>query len=189
MVKREIRKEVITLRDSISAQDRKIKDQKIKDTLINLPEFKEAQRILLYASYKSEVDTLGLIKYCLSINKSIALPKVNRESFELQIYEIKDLSEIQPGYQNILEPDVPHDRMLTIKDIDLVIVPGVAFDENCNRLGYGKGCYDKMLKSKEAPLIALAYEEQIVPLIPSEPHDIRMDKIITDERIIVRNGS
>lgn len=188
MEKREIRKEVLRLRDSISSEDKKIKDQKIRNTLINLSDFKKAQRILFYASYKSEVDTFALIRYSMSIKKSIALPKVNRETFQLQIFEVRDLLEVSPGYQNILEPNLPEDRMLTIEDINLVLVPGVAFDESCNRLGYGKGCYDKMLRDKGVPTIALAYEEQIVNKIPAELHDIKMDKIITDKRVIVCNG-
>ncbi len=188
MDKRKIRKEVLRQRDSISADSKKAKDDSIKDILINTPEFKKAHSILFYASYKSEVDTFGIIKYSISVNKTIALPKVNIETSSLDIYEIKDLSELGIGYQNIPEPILPDDRILNVKDIDLIIVPGVAFDESCNRLGYGKGCYDKMLISKSSPAIALAYEEQIIDSVPAEQHDIKMDKIITDKRVIVRNG-
>lgn len=188
MEKHQIRKKVLSLRDSISLEEKKIKDQKIRDIIIHLPEFKKAQRVLFYASYKSEVDTFALMRYSISMKKSIALPKVNRKTFQLQIFDVRDLSEVSPGYQNIPEPNLPEDRMLTMKDIDLVIVPGVAFDESCNRLGYGKGCYDKMLIDRCVPIIALAYEEQIVDKIPAELHDIKMDKIVTDKRVIVCNG-
>ena len=88
---------------------------------------------------------------------------------------------------------------MNIEDIDLAIVPGIAFDEQCNRLGYGKGFYDKLfnklakrLNSQRSAvsgrIIALAYEEQIVESIPADSHDIKMDKIITDKRIIDCHG-
>ncbi len=186
MDKRKIRKDVLKRRDSITEVDKKAKDDSIKNILINLPEFEKALRILFYASYKSEVDTFALMNYCISANKDIALPKVNKESSELEIYKIKDLSELGAGYQNIPEPLLSKAKIM-LKDIDLVIVPGVAFDEKCNRLGYGKGCYDKMLNEKSSPAIALAYEEQIIDSVPAESHDIKMDKIITDKRVIVRN--
>lgn len=188
MDKRIIRKEVLRQRDSITAEGKKTKNDCIKNNLINLPEFQKAHRILFYASYKSEVDTFGLMNYCMSVNKTIALPKVKKESSELEIYEVRDLSELGAGYQNIPEPILHKDRIMQVKDIDLIIVPGVAFDEHCNRLGYGKGFYDKMLNEKSSPAIALAYEEQIADSVPAEPHDIKMDKIITDKRVIVRNG-
>lgn len=187
MDKRKIRKEVLKQRDSITQEDKKAKDDSIKNILINLPEFEKANSILFYASYKSEVDTFVLMNYCISANKAVSLPKVNKESSELEIYKIKDLSELGAGYQNIPEPLLSKDRIM-LKDIDLIIVPGVAFDEQCNRLGYGKGCYDKMLNEKSSPAIALAYEEQIVNSVPAESHDIKMDKIITDKRVIFRNG-
>ncbi len=189
MNKREIRKQVLKQRDSIREEEKKTKDNSIRNSLLMLPEFKRANKVLFYASYKSEVDTFALIKDCISINKTVVLPKVNSESFQLDIYEIKDLSELHAGYQNIPEPFLPSDRILQINDLDLIIVPGVAFDEHCNRLGYGKGFYDKLLNEKSSPAIALAYEEQIVASVPAESHDIKMDKIITDRRIITKNGS
>lgn len=188
MDKQKIRKEILKRRDSITEGDKKAKDNSIKNILINLPEFEKASRILFYASYKSEVDTFALMNYCISANKTIALPKVKKESFELEIFEIKDLSELRAGYQNIPEPFLPKDRTMQIKDIDLIIVPGVAFDEMCNRLGYGKGFYDKMLNEKSSPAVALSYEEQIVDSVPAESHDIKMDKIITDKRVLIRDG-
>ncbi len=188
MNKGTIRKEVLRRRNSITEEDKKAKDDFIKKTLICLPEFEKAHTVLFYASYKSEVDTFRLMQYCLSKGKTIALPKVEPESSKLKLYEIMDLKELSTGYQNIPEPNVSEDRVLQVKDIDLIIVPGVTFDVRCNRLGYGKGFYDKMLNEKSCPAIALSYEEQIVDSVPAESHDIKMDKIITDKRIITRNG-
>ncbi len=92
----------------------------------------------------------------------------------------------------IPEPDVRENRRVTIKDIDLVVIPGTGFDIQGNRLGYGGGYYDRLLgyESKQLaevehiPTVALAFEEQIGEEIPAEPHDIQVDMIITDKRLI-----
>lgn len=182
--KSQIRKEVIARRDSISEELKKTKDSKIRDTLFELPEFKSSRVVLLYASFKSEADTFELIKYCLSNGKSVVLPKVDKTAGGLLLYEIKDLKELVRGHFGVPEPSVTEERRRDISEIDIVIVPGVAFDEQCNRLGYGKGFYDKLLFGKKCRTIALAYEEQIVESIPSEPHDVKIGRIITDKRTI-----
>ncbi|MCX8031365.1 MAG: 5-formyltetrahydrofolate cyclo-ligase [Thermodesulfovibrionales bacterium] len=188
MDKRQIRRQVLKQRDSISDEEKKFKDRSIKTSLFSQPEFKEAKKILFYASYKSEVDTFSLIEEAFLLKKTVLLPKVNTETNNLDIYEIKDLKELKMGYQSIPEPYLPESRIVEIKDIDLIIVPGVAFDIQSNRLGYGKGFYDKLLNEKLCPAIALAYEEQVVESVPTEPHDIKMDKIITDKRVISKDG-
>ncbi len=189
-----IRRYVLLRRDFISEEIKKDKDGKIRETLFGFSEFKTSHKILLYASFRSEVDTIDLIKYCIANGKVTVLPKVDKQRKEIMLYEIRDINELVPGYLGIPEPNVSEDRRMNIEDIDLIVVPGVAFDEHCNRLGYGKGFYDKLLMrvkgyikaqgSRVKGVIAIAYEEQIVELIPSELHDIRMDKIITDKRII-----
>lgn len=188
--KSDIRKYILSRRDSICEEIRNDKDREIKERLLALPEFKASHKILLYASFRSEVDTFDLLKYCIAHGKVTVLPRVDKQNNELKIYEIKDTGELGKGYFGISEPNVSEDRRINVEHMDLIIVPGVAFDEQCNRLGYGKGFYDKLLSrvrgqgSSVRCLIALAYEEQIVESIPSESYDIRMDKIITDKRII-----
>lgn len=183
-----IRKEVLFRRDSLTEKLKIGKQIKIKETLLTLPEFKDARIILFYASFRSEVDTFDLIKYCFIKGKLIALPKVDREHDKLTLYEIKNMDEVLKGYCGIPEPAVSECRKKHISEIDLAIVPGVAFDEQCNRLGYGKGFYDKLLGGAKIKTIGLAYEEQIVKSIPSQRHDIKMNKIITDKRIIECHG-
>ena len=192
-----IRRDVLSRRDSISYEIRKDKDRKIKEALLELSEFKASHKILLYVSFRSEVDTFDLLKYCIANGKATVLPRVDKQNNELKLYEIKDTGELVSGYFGIPEPKVSESRRMNVEDIDLIVVPGVAFDGHCNRLGYGKGFYDKLLskgkrqkakgaisRQPSAFIIALAYEEQIVEALPSEPHDIKMDKIITDKRII-----
>jgi len=182
--KASIRKIVHNRRDALSVEIRKVKDLKIKEKILALPEFRAAHKILLYASFNSEVDTLDLLKYCLDSGKVIALPKVDNDNGRLALYRMEDMNEVAAGYMGIPEPQVPEDRRMHAEEMDLIIVPGVAFDGHCNRLGYGKGFYDKLLAQVAKAKIAPAYEEQIVEDIPSETYDIKMDKIITDKRII-----
>ena len=189
--KKFIRRHALQIRDSVS--HKAAKDEKIKEALIAMPEFKRSDKILLYASFRSEVDTFELLKYCLLNKKRTILPKVDIKNMELRLYEIKDISELSTGYLGIPEPNVSEDKYMQLKDMDLIIVPGAAFDENCSRLGYGKGFYDKLLSGVRdwglgIRIIGLAYEEQVVKFIPSDEHDIKMDKIITDKRVIEHYG-
>ncbi|MBF0560326.1 MAG: 5-formyltetrahydrofolate cyclo-ligase [Nitrospirae bacterium] len=185
--KRTLRHEVLSRRDALGIEARKQKDESIRKQLSALTEFAEARTILLYASFKSEVDTFELLKESISKHKTIVLPKVDMKNSSLTLYEICSLEDLSAGCYGILEPRAAEDRIIDPAAIDVMIIPGVAFDEQCNRLGYGKGFYDRLLSRKKVPALALAYEEQILRLIPAEEHDIKMDKIITDKRIIHRH--
>ncbi|MBI3593083.1 MAG: 5-formyltetrahydrofolate cyclo-ligase [Nitrospirae bacterium] len=183
-----IRKEVLSRRDSIKSEIRNDKDGKISRRLQGLYEFEKARAVLLYASFRSEVDTFNLLKYCLAGKKVAVLPRVDTVRNDLRLYKIMDMQELTTGYLGIPEPNIAEDREMDIEEMDLIVVPGVAFDLKCNRLGYGKGFYDRLLSQRKASAIALAFEEQILESIPSESHDIKMDKIITDKRIIDCRG-
>lgn len=184
--KKIIRKEVIKKRDSIDLEKKQEKDRLIMDKVFSLPHFKRARTVFYFASFRSEVSTSSQIEEALRMGKRIILPKVDRIDKRLRLYEIYNTGEIKPGFMGIPEPDVPSERERDINDADLVIMPGVAFDLKGNRLGYGAGYYDKLLSTleKEIPLVAIAYEEQIVDSLPSESHDVRVDMIVTDKRII-----
>jgi 5-formyltetrahydrofolate cyclo-ligase len=184
--KERIRREVVAIRDSMPPEIKAEKDELIRQSLLKLREYDGAKVILLYASFRSEANTLKILDGSLSAGKRILLPKVDREKRGLAVFEIEDLSELFPGFMGIPEPLKTDGRMRSIDYADLVIVPGVAFDGSGNRLGYGAGYYDMLLseRTKNIPVVALAYEEQIVDVIHSEKHDIRVDIIVTDKRII-----
>ncbi len=184
--KRLIRKEIVSLRDALSTSVRKAKDESIRTRLLALPEFIKARTILFYASFRSEVDTIELLQNSILNNKTVILPRVDMQTSSLTLYEIQSMEVLAPGCYGILEPPVNEDNKAYDAGIDLMIIPGVAFDEQCNRLGYGKGYYDRLLSHKSAPAVGLAYEEQILAHIPADAHDIKMDKIITDKRVIQR---
>lgn len=184
--KKTIREDILRKRDSIDPEIRLKKDNMIMDKVLSSPDFEKAKTILYFASFRSEVATLPHIEGALKRGKRIVLPKVDNIERRLILYEILDTKEIKPGFMGIPEPEAVPERQRDINDVDLVIMPGVAFDPDGNRLGYGAGYYDKLLAGlkRDIPLIAIAYEEQIVNALPSEDHDVRVNKIVTDKRVI-----
>ena len=192
-MKKSLRVLLLAKRDSISKESKKIKDDAIRKRLFSLEYFKESRTILFYASFRSEADTIKAIQNTLKLKKRVALPVVDTEHKQLKLYEIHDISELSAGYMGIPEPVAARALNMSLNEIDIEIIPGIGFDLNGNRLGYGAGYYDKLLSHKSKRLsktkgrittIALAFEEQIAGKIPSEPHDIRVDLIVTEKRLI-----
>lgn len=186
-MKTKIRQEVLKKRDSIPPDVKVRKDLAFKKMLFSLPEFLSAATVLFYASFRSEVETTGMIKDSLGMNKKVILPRVDRKGHVLRLFEIKDISELTPGYMGIPEPSMTaNENLVDINDVDIVVIPGAGFDYAGNRLGYGAGYYDMLLsrREKKMPVVALAYEEQLLDAIPAEEHDVKVDMIITDMRVI-----
>jgi len=185
-VKRGLREILLEKRNNIAPEQKELKELAIKKRLFNVVDFKKANNILFYASFRSEVDTIACIQDALRMNKKVALPVVNIKHKTLELFEIKDLSELAPGYMGIPEPIIRKRRRMVLADFDIAIVPGIGFDVTGNRLGYGAGYYDRLLSNSKDHFItiALAFEEQIVPHIPKEIHDVQVDKIITEKRVI-----
>jgi 5-formyltetrahydrofolate cyclo-ligase len=185
--KASVRKKLIEKRDAIPPEVRNVKNRLILDRLLGLDEIRNARIIFFFASFRSEVDTFGMIRHLIGDGKKIVLPVVDRESRRLTLYEIKDLAELSSGYMGIPEPSLrTPERLADINEADAAVVPGAAFDPEGNRIGYGGGYYDILLSGlkKKIPVIAVAYEEQVADTIPSEPHDIKVDLIVTDRRTI-----
>jgi len=178
MNKDEIRKRILKIRDSLSPSLVLLKSKKIKEILFELKEFKCAENILFYYSFRSEVRTDIMIKDC---KKRVFLPKVKGK--ELEILEIKSLNDLKPGYCGILEPT--SENPVSPDEIDLVIVPGVCFDKRGFRIGYGSGYYDRLLPLLNCKKIGIAFSLQIVDKIPNTINDIRVDKIITEDGPII----
>jgi 5-formyltetrahydrofolate cyclo-ligase len=138
------------------------------------------------ADYSAQIEKLSqALTSDMSILQNL-ISNVDKENKKLLLYEIKDMNELAKGYMGILEPSVSEEILTGLDDIGLVIIPGAAFDIHGNRLGYGAGFYDRLLAGmkNKIPVIAPAYEEQIVKGIPSEPHDVKVDKIVTNKRVI-----
>ncbi|MBU0731095.1 MAG: 5-formyltetrahydrofolate cyclo-ligase [Proteobacteria bacterium] len=183
---KQLRRQILALRDKLSPELRKLKSSKIEEHLCSVMAFQHAATIMLYASFRSEVATYSLMNWCLGKGKTLVLP-VTAENHQLKVYPIGDIhKDLQPGYCSIPEPD--HQRLQPIAPeiIDLVVVPGSVFDAKGHRLGYGGGYYDRFLvdRAPQAIRIGIAFELQIVPEVPAQDHDQRMDYIITEDRVI-----
>lgn len=179
MKKEEIRKKILQKRNELPSSEILEKSNEIISKLISLKEFRKAKRILCYVSFGSEVFTHELIQAYID-KKDIAVPVVKEN--ELALSYIKDWKELSKGRYGILEPKAM--KIANLDEISLAIVPAVAFDEMGYRIGYGRGYFDKLLAKMNAMKIGLGYEFQIVEKIPEEKHDVRMDRIITEKRII-----
>lgn len=183
MSKKALRRRILEIRDHIPVEERIQKSGKILNRLLAAEAFQRAETIFTFVSWKSEVDTYGIIKYAWEMGKRTAVPKV--EGKEIQFYEMTELSQLKPGAWNIPEPDVTKCRPAVPGGSDFMVLPGAVFDEKCGRIGYGGGFYDRYQETYPGvPNAAVAFEEQIVPVVPSEVHDIRPEMVITDRRII-----
>ena len=180
-MKKELRTKAIAARDTLSPGKRTAKSREIEERLFSLSEFKSARVILFFASFRSEVDTGPMIRRALAFGKRVVLPKV--KGAELVLHEISDLDkDVSPGAWGIPEPHEP--RPVMLEELDLIIVPGAAYDKQGNRVGYGAGFYDKLLSAFKKMTVALAFELQIMPNVPTEMHDIPIKKIVTERRVI-----
>jgi 5-formyltetrahydrofolate cyclo-ligase len=185
-LKKNLRENILRKRDRIEPKDKRKKEASIRKRLYASTDFRKAKSILFYASFRSEAATIQCIAHALKLKKMIMLPLVDRKKKTLRIFQIKNVSDLKSGFMGIPEPEAQKINERRLNDLDIAIIPGAGFDLKGNRLGYGAGYYDKLLsKSKKNIIkIALAFEEQIVPEIPSEKHDIKMDMIITEKRTI-----
>lgn len=157
----------------------------IQQRLMIMKEYQEARTILFYVSYGNEVATHGMIQQLLARGKRVVVPKSNTSEQTITVSELKSWADLAVGAYGILEPQEESIRKVPIDTIDLLIIPAVVFDLDGNRIGHGMGYYDKLLKLAKGKIkIGLAYEFQIMDRIPAEPHDVKVDKIITEHRVI-----
>lgn len=197
--KRNIRKRILALRDGIPLELREEKSNDILQTLYGMDKYKEAAVILAYVNYQSEVITTPLLDKALKDNKQVFAPRVSGE--EMEFYKISGIEDLAEGYKGINEPICGAGFMEEIESYKaleekasgetacvLMLMPGVVFDKEGHRIGYGKGFYDRYLKRLSKTginvyKIALCYECQMLNEIPYENHDISVDMVITENGI------
>lgn len=155
-----------------------------------LPEYQNAKTVLFYLDVRAEVRTRHYLPTALAHGKKIVVPYCVDGLLEL--FHLESMDELDVGMYKILEPkaglrELPSKRV-DVQELDLVMVPGVAFDKTGARMGHGKGYYDKLLEHArpDTPLVALAFECQLFPEIPTQSHDVFMDKIVTEREVYVR---
>jgi len=185
-----IRKEILRAREALSSAEIERKSTAIIRRLAATKEFLKSGLVMCYMDFRNEVRTAELIKECLAAGKRTAFPLVldtEGSRREMAAYEVRDVErEMEPGTWGILEPKRNVAREVSPEEIDLVVVPGVVFDLRRYRIGYGAGYYDRFLRRarKDCFKIGIAFELQIVDRVPVEEHDMQLDMIITEDRII-----
>ena len=183
--KKKIRQEILERRDALSAEERAQRSFKILRCVEQLPEFQKAETLLLFAGYGSEPDTLSFMDAWIQKGKQVYCPVVLGETMEF--YRIVSLRELKDGYKGIKEPVPSEERKYIPKEQDFMLVPGTVFDREGNRIGYGKGFYDRYLSGDfKGDAAAIAFSMQIVEngRIPTEETDHKIKCIVTENEII-----
>ncbi len=185
-MKTEIRRRALEARESLSPGEVEEKSRAIARRLFSLPEFKRARTVMFYVSRPEEVRTRRMIRSALRSGLRVAVPFTGVEGEKMVPVLIEEMDrDLSPGRWGILEPRSA-ENMIPVEEIDLIVLPGVAFDRRGNRLGRGLAFYDSFLKKAHPRTgrVALAFENQIYDQIPSFGHDVPMNKVITENRVI-----
>lgn len=185
-MKNAIRKQVLEVRSKLSDNEVYRLSENI---FLNLREnsfFNNSAYVMIYLDFKQEVKTDFIINYCLEHGKKVYIPICIPETHEICISRITNLKELQSGHYGIREPKEEYIRLSDSNLIDLVLIPGVAFDSVGNRIGFGAGYYDRFMKRLQPKAVkaALAYSFQIVDIVPSNDYDIPADYIVTEKGTI-----
>lgn len=184
--KRYLRAEVLSLRDGVDAAVWSAADARIRANLQELPIYQEAQTVFCYISTGSEVDTLWLVEEMLASGKTVCAPRCVENGI-MYAHVMTSLDSLEEGVLGILHPaaDSP---VINPEDIELAIVPCLSCDRRGYRLGYGGGYYDRYLATApQAVKAVLCREGLLVATLPSEPHDVLSDLIVTDKEVITVN--
>ncbi|CAG0988941.1 5-formyltetrahydrofolate cyclo-ligase [Burkholderiales bacterium] len=182
--KRTLRTRILAARDALPAIDRAAASSAICGALAELPEFRQAGRVLLTLPFGSETDTRPLAEHALEDGKRVLLPRVDRAARMLELREIRSLvQDIAAGRWNIPEPRPELCPLVDPREVDWVLVPGVAFDRAGGRLGYGGGFYDRLLPLLRPGVqrVAGAFAMQLVERVPRGKHDLAVDLIVTED--------
>jgi len=190
--KQALRKDILSQRAALDHAERFRLSQAITASLLSLPEFGCARCVLAYLSFGSEFDTNEFVRALQSRGCALVLPRINLARRKLSLHRVDDPErETVPGVWGIREPDPQRCPQAVLSEIDAVLVPGVAFTPGGGRLGYGGGFYDALIRDwrSHAPLIAPAFELQVVRELPLGPDDQPIDALVTEANTYRRGAS
>lgn len=185
MPKRTLRQQMLAHRRALSHDEWLLSSRLAQENLLALEEYSRAACIAVYAAAHNEVDTALIVQTAFTVGKRVLYPAVCGHHMVLR--QVEGVEQLSQGSFGILEPcstGVDHQA----DGVDLIVVPGVAFDLSGHRIGYGKGFYDRFLQhpGREAALVGLCHDFQLIDgEIPADRHDIRMEIIVTDQRTII----
>lgn len=178
LTKQKIRSKILLKLKIHKEEDRKRKSQIIKDKLFRTLIFKKAKVVMFFLCFGGEVDTENMIIGAKKLGKIVTVPVCEHNRIIISPCLLRHKVKFEKGPCGISMPAVK--SFINVEDLDLVVIPGVAFDKKGNRLGRGRGCYDRFLTHlpKEVASIGLAFDFQILPSVPSTESDMRVDKVI-----------
>lgn len=182
MPKKSIRERILARRRHLSAQTCLAESMLVQERFLGLPEYAAASSLALYSPIFNEVFTEEIFRRARAEGKRVAYPRVRGE--HLEFIEVAEAGHLVPGAFGVLEP--ASGAPIPLGELDLVAVPGVAFDQCGYRLGYGKGFYDRAihLQGRSGSLVGLCFEFQMIESLPVQDHDIAMDLLVSDERLL-----
>ena len=178
MTKQELRAELMSKRKAMSKEKKREAELEIQSRLLMTEEYRACDCVLIYVSTNSEIDTKGVINAAFANKKRVAVPVTN-DDYSLSFYYINSLKELKEGRFGILEPE-NHENEVTEFENSICVIPALCCDLSGNRIGYGKGCYDRFLASYSGEKICLVYGENVLPQISSESTDVAVDIIVSD---------
>ncbi len=181
-LKKEIRQDLRQQRDALSALEVSSRSRRIVRRVVAMAQFEAARCLSCYVSRQNEVDTHRLIEMAIDQDKVVGAP-VSGEDGRMDHFSVQSLSELLPGRFGILEPRSTHP--VPEMEFELVVIPGIAFDRLGNRIGSGGGYYDRFLSGISAFKIGLGFDFQMMEVLPSESHDVRLDAVVTESGIFV----
>ena len=193
VMKQAIRQRIIAGRERLTAAERAGLSHAISERIANLNAYRTANTVLAYMSFGAELSTEKWVEQALSDGKCVLLPKVNRATKELDVYRVTNLQhDLAPGQWNIREPLVERcTKINSLKEVDFILLPGIAFGRDGARLGYGGGFYDKLLaRMKDVnqgcypALVAGAFAIQLVEGLPQEATDHKVEWVVTENETI-----
>lgn len=181
MSKNAIRKRILSRRDALSPPEVASLSREVAGHFLASAPYAAASTLVLYSSIRSEVVTFGIFAAAVEVGKRVLYPRTVGTT--LEFVAIESLEALKPSRFGICEPW--SGEPIPLAEIDLLVLPGVAFDEQGIRLGYGLGCYDRSLAAVKRPtLVGLAYDFQVLPSLPRETHDVPVDFVVTETRIL-----
>lgn len=182
--KQHLRAEYKEKRRALSETEKARLDRKITNKFLNLFQYREAQTLLCYVSTEIEVDTFQILRRALEDGKTVAVPRCVDGTREMDFYILTDLKQLSVGAFGVLEPNSAKCEKLTDLSDGLCVVPALCYDLNGFRLGYGKGYYDRFLSRFAGNTVGLVYENCLCGSLPHGKFDRRIEKIVTENRVI-----
>ena len=186
VAKAELRQRILARRDALAPERRVSLSAAIFQAILSLPAFASARSVVAYSSFGSEPATGRFLEAVREGGKALVLPRIDRANRRLALHRVTDpTTELRPGVWGIREPDPVRCPPVAVETVDFVLVPGVVFDVEGGRIGYGAGYYDRLLAecAGGTALIAAAFELQVVDAVPMAEHDRRVDRVVTEQRV------